>query len=69
MLRDRLDEHRRAARALPPDFDAAHELLRTAADRVTGCMTERDKINWPEPKDRSVADQVRVEILQMLLKL
>jgi hypothetical protein len=48
---------------------AAENLLATAADRVIACMKEPTDINWGEPKDRSIADQVRVEILTALLAL
>ena len=69
MLRDRIVEVEKAGRADKDAIAAAKELLSAAADRVTACMTVRDKINWQEPKDRSVADAVRVEVLEMLAKL
>jgi hypothetical protein len=47
-------------------FAAARHLLDTAADRVIACMTAVGQIYWGAAKDRSVADQVRVEILEAL---
>jgi hypothetical protein len=32
-------------------------------------MKGANMIYWKEPKDRSVADDVRVEVLEMLIKL
>ena len=49
--------------------DSAKKLLSSATDRVMACMTKSDNIRWNKPKDRSVADAVRVEVLEMLLKL
>jgi len=68
MLRDRVTELEKAGKN-GEAIDAAKCLLATAADRVTACMTETTKINWEEPKDRSIADTVRVEVLEALLKL
>ncbi|NOZ22074.1 MAG: hypothetical protein GXP25_13410 [Planctomycetes bacterium] len=68
ILRDRVAELEKAGKK-GEAIDAAKKLLATAADRVTACMTEQDKINWEEPKDRSIADAVRVEVLEMLVKL
>ncbi|MEW6359246.1 MAG: hypothetical protein AB1696_23125 [Planctomycetota bacterium] len=68
MLRDRVAELEKAGKQ-GEAVDAAKKLLATAADRVTGCMTEVTQINWDAPKDRSVADAVRVEVLDMLMKL
>jgi len=48
---------------------SARKLLDTAADRVTACMTSSALIHWKEPKDRTVADRVRVEILESLTQL
>jgi len=48
---------------------SARRLLDTAADRVVSCMTSRGLIYWNTAKDRSVADQVRVEILEALQQL
>jgi len=68
ILRDRIAQLEKQGKRAP-DLAAAKELLTSAADRVTACMTERDKIKWEEPKDRSVADRVRVEVLDMLVRL
>jgi hypothetical protein len=43
----------------------AQELLATAADRVLEGENEANYL-WEEEKDRSVADQVRIEILEVL---
>ena len=67
MLRDRIAQVEKTADA--KTVAAAKQLLATAADRVTACMDVRDKINWAEAKDRSVADAVRVEVLEMLTRL
>ncbi|MBN2376528.1 MAG: hypothetical protein JXD22_09010 [Sedimentisphaerales bacterium] len=50
-------------------IEQAKIFLDSAARRVTSCMTNGDKLYWKEPKDRSVADTVRIEILELLLKL
>lgn len=47
----------------------AKQLLDTAADRVTACMTTSKMIEWQQPKDRSTADTVRAEILDMIVAL
>ncbi len=47
----------------------AKALLDSAAERVTACMVDVGMLNWAEPKDRSIADQIRVEVLESLLKL
>ena len=68
MLRDRIAElekkgvHGEALRA-------AQTLLGSAADRVTACMKHGGAMVWREPKDQSVADQVRIEVLDALLRL
>jgi len=49
--------------------DAAKRLLASAGERVTSCMTKTEMIYWQQPKDRSVADSVRVEVLEMLAQL
>ena len=46
----------------------AKRLLTTAADRVTQDQTPQ-KLYWREPKDRSTADAVRIEVLEMLMRL
>lgn len=47
---------------------AARQLLKRAAEEVTGGLRLAD-LYWSRPKDRSVADRVRVEILEMLTAL
>jgi len=68
MLRDRIVELARANRS-DPRLAAARKLLASAADRVTACMTGVAGIYWSKPKDRSIADKVRIEILEMLTRL
>ena len=46
----------------------AKALLDTAADRVTNGQTPQ-ALFWRQVKDRSVADTVRIEILEMMVKL
>ena len=67
MLRDRIAALERAGTA--GDLLArAKALLASAADRV---MKEQPRSNyrWDEPKDRTVADAVRIEVLEMLIAL
>ena len=68
MLRDRVAA---VAKANPrhPRLPGARKLLATAADRVTACMTDAGQIRWDRPKDRGVADRVRVEVLEALAGL
>jgi hypothetical protein len=68
MLRDRIAEVRGEA-AKRKAVDSAKRLLNTAADRVVSVMQTPEMIHWDQPKDRSVADAVRLEILEMLLAL
>jgi len=49
-------------------IERAKRLLAAAADRVTENQTPQ-KLYWREPKDRSRADIIRIEILEMLVKL
>jgi hypothetical protein len=68
MLRDRIAGlEMRNVRS--DDLTAAKGLLASGVDRVTACMTHNKMILWREQKDRSVADQVRIEILETLLRL
>ncbi|NIP27750.1 MAG: hypothetical protein GWN67_25055 [Phycisphaerae bacterium] len=46
----------------------AKDLLANAADRVVSDQTPQ-KLNWHQPKDRSVADKVRIEILEIMTQL
>lgn len=50
-------------------IDSARKLLDSAAERVVSCMTGGEKIYWKEFKDRSVADTIRIEVLEALLQL
>ena len=67
MLRDRIAA---LARAKPahPKLAAARALLAAAPDRVLHAESAT-KYRWDAPKDRALADQVRVEILEMLTAL
>jgi hypothetical protein len=47
----------------------AERLLETAADLVTKEMKNSTPMKWMETKDRSVADEIIVEILDMLMEL
>lgn len=68
MLRDRIAElERKGVRT--ERIEGAKRLLSSAAERVTSCMRKSSMIYWKEQKDRSVADKVRIEILDMLLQL
>ena len=68
MLRDRVVELQQKG-AKGDAVAAAEALLASAAERVTACLKQPYDINWKEPKDRSIADRVRVEILTALLAL
>lgn len=68
MLRDRIAELKKKG-AQGEAILAAEALLASAADRVVACMEQPNDINWKEAKDRSIADQVRVEILTALMAL
>jgi len=68
MLRDRiaeLEDKGLKSKAV----DSAKELVGTAADRVTSCMLKPDMIHWGQAKDRSIADAVRLDVLEMLVEL
>ena len=69
MLRDRIDGAERIKGKKDQTIASARKLLETAADRVIACLTEKAKLKWQEPKDRSVANIVRLEILNMLQDL
>ncbi|MHC4313591.1 MAG: hypothetical protein ACYSW3_14120 [Planctomycetota bacterium] len=49
-------------------INKAKDLLANAADRVVNDQTPQ-KLNWHQPKDRSVADKVRIEILETMAQL
>ena len=63
MLRDRI-------RTAPPGpvRERAQKLLATAAERVLNAPGASE-LRWEQPKDRSIADTVRVEILETLTAL
>jgi hypothetical protein len=68
MLRDRiaeLDKRHVQNGALV----AAKQLLKEGVDRVTGIMTSSKLVRWSEAKDRTVADQVRLQVLEALSAL
>ncbi|MFQ6042113.1 MAG: hypothetical protein ACE5PV_14750 [Candidatus Poribacteria bacterium] len=68
MLRDRVAElESRGVKG--KTIDSAKKLLDSAAERVVSCMTETENIYWKKSKERSVADTVRVEVLEALLQL
>ncbi len=48
---------------------AARTLLNTAADRVIAGRQDTTKEYWSQPKDRTVSEQVRYEILEALTSL
>jgi hypothetical protein len=67
MLKTRVEEL--AAEGVPEDRLArARELLATGPDRVLA-MEKGANYRWDEVKDRSVQDQVRIEVLQALVDL
>lgn len=68
MLRDRIAVVEKEGRR-GPALVAAKQLLATAADQVTSCMTSSAMGMWREPKDRSTADRVRIQILDALMSL
>ena len=67
MLRRRVDELR-AGNAKHPVLGQAQRLLATATERVLHAENVND-LTWKDPKDRSIADAVRVEIGIVLEKL
>jgi len=68
MLRDKIAEWEEKG-VKSKAVDSAKKLVDTAADRVTSCMLKPDMIHWGRPKDRSIADAVRLEVLEMLVEL
>jgi len=67
MLRARIAAAEQAGRT-GPALARARELLATAAERVTQAASAV-AIQWADAKDRSLADAVRVEILEALAGL
>lgn len=68
MLRDRIAEVEGKG-VKGKAVDSAKKLLNTAADRVTSCMLKPEQIYWNYAKDRSIADAVRLDVLEMLVEL
>ena len=67
MLRDRIAAAEQAGRK-GTAVERAKKLLATAAGRVLNAP-DADKLMWAEPKDRTVADKVRVEMLEAMSAL
>ncbi|MCX7010564.1 MAG: hypothetical protein NTY53_25525, partial [Kiritimatiellaeota bacterium] len=67
MLRDRIATAEKAGQKTPA-LDRARQLLATAADRVLNAP-DASKLSWSAPKDRSLADTVRMELLEALASL
>jgi len=67
MLADRVAkiENKRAGNAA---LDRARKLLARAADRVCGARGA-DLLMWAQAKDRTVADRIRIEILESMMEL
>jgi hypothetical protein len=68
MLRDRIVEVETKG-VKSKSVDSAKKLLYTATDRVTSCMLKPEMIHWDQAKDRSIADKIRVEVLEMLVEI
>lgn len=64
LLRDRIAAIERSGKS-HEKLAAAKELLATAADAVLADQGV-DKLNWNESKDRTLADRLRVQILDLL---
>ena len=67
MLRDKVAAAEKAG-AKSPALKRARALLATGADRVLNAP-DASKLSWFAPKDRSLADAVRMEILEALESL
>lgn len=67
MLSDRIAELE--AKGVKNAAIADARKLLDAPERVTASMSEPAMMNWSRPKDRSIADTVCVEVLDMLLRL
>lgn len=69
MLRDRVAALTRQGEQ-NKTLDEARKLLDEAAPRVIGfMMTDSNQIKWDQDKDRTVADQVRREVLEVMMRL
>jgi hypothetical protein len=68
MLRDRMAELK--SRGVQNGaLTAAGQLMNAGVERVTGIMTSSKLVRWSEAKDRTVADQVRQQVLEALVAL
>ncbi len=67
MLRDRVQTLERQG-VMSDDVARARALLATAADRVLGGRTP-SSLEWKTPGDRNLADRVRIELLDSLVRL
>jgi len=67
MLRDAIERAKTAGRE-DAAVTEAESLLNSAADEVLSAEGA-DRLKWHEPKDRTIADQVRVRILESLTAL
>jgi len=68
MLRDRIAEVERKG-VKSKAVNSAKKLVDTAGDRVTSCMLKPEMIYWGRAKDRSIADAVRLDVLETLVEL
>ncbi|MBF0595392.1 MAG: dockerin type I repeat-containing protein [Candidatus Omnitrophica bacterium] len=68
MLRDKVEALEQKAISSAA-LTTARTLLTTAADRVIAARPSTVFDSWQQPKDRSTADQVRLEILESLTQL
>jgi hypothetical protein len=67
MLRDRIAQAEKKG-VTGDALDRAKNLLAEAANRV--CNAEGAKeLNWADPKDRTLADKVRIELLEAITEL
>jgi len=68
MLRDRLAELKQKGMK-GPEVDAAQKLLQTGPEEVCGPTYDPGRIPWKFDKDRSVADRVRRQVAEALIRL
>ena len=68
MLQGKIDELEKR-RIQHPAMASAKQILNQGVARVTGVMTSSNMARWQETKDRTVADQVREEVLEQLMNL
>ena len=48
---------------------SAKALLDSGPDRVTAFLKHKEMFRWQEPKNRELADQIRLEVLEAMLGL